>query len=453
MILDRRPTSEIKKAARDEGMRFLRESAVERVLNGHDDAARDQQGDVRRMSADTVVRTRSGPAPGWLASPPPSVAVEIAPTHVTALALAESGSEPRRSPATPSSRSPPASSRRRSTPPNVARRRRRSTATIKTALQKVAARARRVALVAAGHDRQGLAHPLREGAGEGPGSRPADSLAGAQGGAVPGRGRAGVLGARRRARRRRPRVHRLDGAARRGPELRARLRRRRRARGPRRPRQLQPDQRAAGRGGPVGRRLAARPRRRRLRHARRRARRATWCSSATARSAPRATRRSGAPDRDVSRGSARRRRLLARRARRRVDGRRRAGRAPAARHRGARRRPRRAARLPGRGGDARPDQRQPGSCSTRWRRRSASCCASAPADSRRHRAGGADAAHQPLHPSVLQRARRARRARPRGAASSLALTVVNVVERRAAVAAEHGALGAHARRPDARPTS
>jgi type IV pilus assembly protein PilB len=34
MILDRRPTSEIKKAAREEGMRFLRESAVERVLDG-----------------------------------------------------------------------------------------------------------------------------------------------------------------------------------------------------------------------------------------------------------------------------------------------------------------------------------------------------------------------------------------------------------------------------------
>src|SRR5918999_1534384 len=33
MILDRRPTSEIKKAAREEGMRFLRESAVEQVLN------------------------------------------------------------------------------------------------------------------------------------------------------------------------------------------------------------------------------------------------------------------------------------------------------------------------------------------------------------------------------------------------------------------------------------
>ncbi len=34
MILAKRPSSEIKKAARDEGMRFLRESAVERVLNG-----------------------------------------------------------------------------------------------------------------------------------------------------------------------------------------------------------------------------------------------------------------------------------------------------------------------------------------------------------------------------------------------------------------------------------
>jgi type II secretory ATPase GspE/PulE/Tfp pilus assembly ATPase PilB-like protein len=34
MILDRRPNSEIKRAARDEGMRFLRESAVERVMHG-----------------------------------------------------------------------------------------------------------------------------------------------------------------------------------------------------------------------------------------------------------------------------------------------------------------------------------------------------------------------------------------------------------------------------------
>jgi len=34
MILEKRPTSEIKKAARDDGMRFLREGAVERVLEG-----------------------------------------------------------------------------------------------------------------------------------------------------------------------------------------------------------------------------------------------------------------------------------------------------------------------------------------------------------------------------------------------------------------------------------
>jgi type IV pilus assembly protein PilB len=34
MILEKRPTSEIKKAAREEGMRFLRESAVERVMDG-----------------------------------------------------------------------------------------------------------------------------------------------------------------------------------------------------------------------------------------------------------------------------------------------------------------------------------------------------------------------------------------------------------------------------------
>ena len=34
MILDRRPSSEIKKKAHEEGMRFLRESAVEKVLQG-----------------------------------------------------------------------------------------------------------------------------------------------------------------------------------------------------------------------------------------------------------------------------------------------------------------------------------------------------------------------------------------------------------------------------------
>jgi type IV pilus assembly protein PilB len=35
MILDKRPTSEIKRVARDEGMTFLRDSAVEKVRIGH----------------------------------------------------------------------------------------------------------------------------------------------------------------------------------------------------------------------------------------------------------------------------------------------------------------------------------------------------------------------------------------------------------------------------------
>ena len=45
------------------------------------------------MSADTVVKTRKGPGMGWLASAPPSVAIEIAATHVTVLALNGSGGE------------------------------------------------------------------------------------------------------------------------------------------------------------------------------------------------------------------------------------------------------------------------------------------------------------------------------------------------------------------------
>jgi type IV pilus assembly protein PilB len=34
MILDRRPASEIKKAAKEEGMLFLRESALRKVMTG-----------------------------------------------------------------------------------------------------------------------------------------------------------------------------------------------------------------------------------------------------------------------------------------------------------------------------------------------------------------------------------------------------------------------------------
>ena len=53
-------------------MRFLRESAVHEVLTGRHDAARDQQGDVRRVTMAATRGLRS-----WFTSPPPDVAVEI----------------------------------------------------------------------------------------------------------------------------------------------------------------------------------------------------------------------------------------------------------------------------------------------------------------------------------------------------------------------------------------
>jgi type IV pilus assembly protein PilM len=97
------------------------------------------------MSADTSVRVRSSPVTGWLASPPPSVAVEIAPTHVTVLALAESGREASIAgyaiePLAAGVVTPALNA------PNV-HDQAALVATIKTALQKVAARAQRVALV------------------------------------------------------------------------------------------------------------------------------------------------------------------------------------------------------------------------------------------------------------------------------------------------------------------
>ena len=48
MILERRPAAELKQAAREEGMTFLRDAALEKVFAGPDHAARDQQGDVRQ---------------------------------------------------------------------------------------------------------------------------------------------------------------------------------------------------------------------------------------------------------------------------------------------------------------------------------------------------------------------------------------------------------------------
>src|SRR5262245_64922844 len=45
------------------------------------------------MSPEATSRTRMGSAAGFLASPPPTVALEIAPSHVTAIVLSDSGRE------------------------------------------------------------------------------------------------------------------------------------------------------------------------------------------------------------------------------------------------------------------------------------------------------------------------------------------------------------------------
>jgi type IV pilus assembly protein PilM len=97
------------------------------------------------MSVDTVVKTRRGPAVRWLASAPPSVAIEIAPTHVTVLALSDSSSERVISGYAIEPLAPGVVTAALNAP-NVHDQAGLS-ATLKTALQKVAPRARRVALV------------------------------------------------------------------------------------------------------------------------------------------------------------------------------------------------------------------------------------------------------------------------------------------------------------------
>ena len=110
-----------------------------------DHAARDQQGDVRRMSAETSASVATAGRAGWLSSPPPSVALEIAPSHVTALALSEAAREavidgyaiePLGAGVVTASLNAP------NVHDHAA-----LVAALKAALQKVAARARRVALV------------------------------------------------------------------------------------------------------------------------------------------------------------------------------------------------------------------------------------------------------------------------------------------------------------------
>ena len=81
MILDKRPAADIKRAAKEEGMTFLREAALGQGVRGQDHAARDQQGDVRRMSVldPILARVRSFDPEALLSLRPkyPPVAVEI----------------------------------------------------------------------------------------------------------------------------------------------------------------------------------------------------------------------------------------------------------------------------------------------------------------------------------------------------------------------------------------
>ena len=387
---------------------------------------------------------RTSSAASWLASPPPSVAVEITATRVLAVALGDQGgSRDRRRP------------RRRAAAAGVGE----------------------PALNAANvHDERG--------AGRGDRRRAREASAPRRGGSrwcCPTRSRRSRWCGSRRCRpklqdldqlirwqvrkaapfriedaqvswqagrgvaRRRPRVPGHRRAPRHHRELRAGVRRRRRARGHRRPRQLQPDQRGARRGARVDA--------------------ATGCSCNVAADYAtlavvrdddviffrnrehrrhRRSARSGAPDGDVSRGSAGRRRVHAGRPGRRLGARRRArpsGSGALLEERIGMRG--RADRLPARRRAARSDRRRARAA------RHAGAGGRRPA-ARAGRRGGRrvpfarsrwpSAAHQPLDPAVLQRARRPRRC---WRCAALVVVVADRVQRvrdRVAVAAEHRAL-------------
>jgi len=97
------------------------------------------------MSADATDRTRAGRGAGLLASLPPTAALEIAPTHVTVVALADSGREPVIS-GYAVEPLPAGVVTSTLNAPNV-HDEAALTSAIRSAVQKVAARTRRVALV------------------------------------------------------------------------------------------------------------------------------------------------------------------------------------------------------------------------------------------------------------------------------------------------------------------
>ena len=211
MILARRPSSEIKKAAREEGMRFsARIGASNGSCNGDHDPARDQQGDLRRMSPHTP--SGSARRPAWLASPPPTTALEISSRRVAAVGITGQGSglavAGYGTADLPDGAVEPAAERRQRARPGGAGRGHRHGA------RKHLAAAEARCAGAAGHHRQGVVDPVREGPRARPGSGSTDSLAGAEGGAVPPGRCAARLDPGCRCRRRWPRVHRHGRPAR-----------------------------------------------------------------------------------------------------------------------------------------------------------------------------------------------------------------------------------------------
>ena len=86
MILERRPTSEIKRAAHDEGMRFLRECAVGLIMKG--ETTLREINKVTFVEWTSTSRTSSGRS-SLFSAQPPSAAIEIAAGRVS---IAEIGS-------------------------------------------------------------------------------------------------------------------------------------------------------------------------------------------------------------------------------------------------------------------------------------------------------------------------------------------------------------------------
>ena len=90
MILNKRPTSEIKRAAKEDGMTFLRDSAVDKMRRGHHDAERDQQGHVhRRVRIEPMTRYCESSlarhiSNRFLQEPPPAMAFEISEAGIAA---------------------------------------------------------------------------------------------------------------------------------------------------------------------------------------------------------------------------------------------------------------------------------------------------------------------------------------------------------------------------------